>query len=126
MIFRLPRGPVGPVVLAGMLALITPAAAQAGGKLAWLDEVVQQAVREARQGGDSLALAEARSVGRLFVREADDSLETLARRADDLARAAGKLDDPAEAALRSRFGRVVGRDAELARTFSNLAPAEKR
>ncbi len=120
------RRPARRILLAWLalatLALPLPARA---GKLAWLDEVVQQAVREA-EAGKSAARAEGRAAGRLFTREADESLEVLFKRSDDLARAGGRLDQPAESVLRTRFDRMVGADPELARTFSNLAPAEKR
>jgi hypothetical protein len=120
-----------PIVLAGglllaSLALPTPALA---GKLSWMDEVVQQAVREARTEGRAAARLEettARGAGRLFVREADQGLETLARRSDDLARTARRIDEPAEALLEARFARLVRAEPEAARTFRSLAPAEKR
>jgi hypothetical protein len=112
------------------LMMLGPAVPAQAGKLSWLDEVVQQAVKEAEAGGKVAVRVEeraaARAGGRLFVREADESLEAIARRTDDLARAAGKLDQPAETALRTRFGRLVGQDAEMARTFNALAPAERR
>jgi hypothetical protein len=115
------------LLAAGMLA---PASTATAGKLSWLDEVVQQAVKEAESGGKAAVRVErragARAAGRLFAGEADEGLEAVARRSDDLARAAGKLDQPAETALRTRFGRIVGQDPELARSFSTLAPAEKR
>jgi hypothetical protein len=109
--------------------LSVPLPARAGVKLGWLDEVVQQAVREAEAGGKSAARAEgrvARSAGRLFAHEADQSLETLAKRSDDLARTARRFDAPAESALRTRFTRLVGTEPKMTRTFSALAPAEKR
>ena len=111
---------IAPALLLG-LALALPNQAKAG-RLAWLDEVVQQAVREAEAGAKTTT----RATGRLFAREADEGLDVLVRRSDDLARLARNADEPAEAALRSRFARVVGRDAELTRTFATLAPAEKR
>jgi hypothetical protein len=112
------------------VGLLVPGVTAQAGKLSWLDEVVQQAVREAEAGGRAAVKVEqrvgARAAGRLFVHEADEGLEAIARRSDDLARAAGKLDQPAETALRTRFTRMVGQDAEMARTFNALAPAEKR
>lgn len=119
--------PIVPVV--GLLAaLIVPGHARAG-KVSWLDDVVRQAVREAEVGSRAAARAEgrsARAVGRLFAREADESIEALARRSDDLARLARRIDEPAEVALRTRFARLVGREPEMARTFASLAPAERR
>ena len=113
------------ITLAGMLV---PERAWAG-SLGWLDEVVQQVVRESEVGGRAVARAEgkaARTAGRLFTREADESLEVLAKRSDSIARMAGKLDEPAEAALTMRFNRLVRPDAEMVRTFGTLAPAERR
>jgi len=107
----------------GLSALTS--SAQAGVKVGWLDEVVRQAVREAEVGGKTAVKTEARA-GRLFAREADAGLETLVKRSDDIARSARRLDAPAESALNARFTRVVKGDAEMSRTFSNLAPAEKR
>ncbi len=127
-----PRRPAWLLVLLGLsLFLLAPASQPArANSLSWLDEVVHQAVREAEHGSEAIARTESRAAThtaeRLFVREADESLATFARRSDDLARAAGRLDHPAEAALRTRFNRLVGTDAELARTFSKLEPAEKR
>jgi hypothetical protein len=94
-----------------------------------MDEVVQQVVREAKAEGKVAARVEestARGAGRLFVREADQGLETLARRSDDLARTARRIDQPAEALLEARFARLVRAEPEAARTFRSLAPAEKR
>lgn len=119
--------PIVPVV--GLLAaLILPGSARAG-KVSWLDDVVRAAVREAEVGSRAAARAEgrsARTVGRLFARESEESLEALARRSDDLARLARRVDEPAEVALRTRFARLVGREPEMARTFASLAPAERR
>jgi hypothetical protein len=120
------RALVGALALAG---LVLPAPASAG-KLSWLDEVVQQAVKEAEAGGKTVIRGgdgAAEATGRLFLREADDSLEAIARRSDDFARLAGRAEAPvAETALRGRFAKVVGADATLARTFDELAPVEKR
>lgn len=109
-------------------ALLGPASARAG-KVGWLDEVVQQVVREAEVGGRAAARSEGRVAGgaaKLFARESEQTLEGLARRSDDLARVARRVDEPAEAALRARFGRLVKADPEMARTFAALGPAEKR
>lgn len=119
----------GLAVLMTAVVLATPTAAWAG-KLSWLDEVVQQSVREARAGGETVLRGTdeaAATATTLFVREADESLATLARQSDDFARTVGRgADEPAETALRTRFSRLVGSDPEMARTFSTLAPAEKR
>jgi hypothetical protein len=110
-------------------ALLAPSPAPAG-KVGWLDEVLRQAVREAEEGGQVAARAEGRALGRstgsLLADGADESLESLARRSEGLARLPKGAGEPAEAALRVRFDRVVGADPELARTFAGLAPAEKR
>jgi hypothetical protein len=109
--------------------LPTPARA---GKLGWLDEVVQEVVREAEAGGKAAARGSdgasvaLRGSGRLFAREADEGLEVVAKRADDLARAGRRAEAPTEALLQSRFTRLLPRDADAARTFAALAPAEKR
>jgi hypothetical protein len=97
----------------------------AGGKVGWLDDVVRQVVREA---GASRHVENrvARSTARLFAAQADESLSSLARRLEPAARAAGKIEEPSEAALRLRFQRLVKPDAEMARAFGNLAPAERR
>lgn len=124
---RIPPGyPACLALLVGFLAVEAPRVARAGAGSALLEEIVQQAIRQADDGAGALAKAQGRSVGRLFAREADDSLTVLARRADDLARSAGRLDEPAEAALRTRFARLSGTNTELARTFTALQPAEKR
>ena len=108
-----------------MLALPAPAHA---GKLSWLDELVQQVVREAQATGRAAARSgdTGRVAGRLFVHEADVGLEVLARRSEDLARLGRRLDRPSEALLHSRFSRLLRHNPEAARTFAILAPAEKR
>ena len=117
-----------PFALALALALVAPRPATAG-KVSWLDEVVQEVIVEARAGGKAVAHGEgaaARSAGRLFAREADEGLETLARRSDALARSAHRAEAPSEALLRARFGRLIRPEPETARAFAALAPAEKR
>ena len=112
------------------VGLLAPGSAWAGGKVAWLDEVVQEVILEARSGGKALAdgeaTAAARAGGRLFAREGEEGLEALARRTDTLARSAHRAESPAEAILQTRFNRLVRSEPELARTFGNLAPAEKK
>ena len=121
---------LGLAALAAGCALALPSSALAGGKVAWLDEVVQEVILEARSGGKALAEGEgtatARATGRLFAREADEGLEAVARRTDDLARSAHRVESPAEAVLQTRFSRLVRSEPEMARSFGNLAPAEKR
>jgi hypothetical protein len=116
------------LALSGLLAvLVLPVPAWAG-KVSWLDEVVQEVVLEAKAGGRA-ALREgdgARAAGRLFVHEADEGLEIVAKRYDDLARIGRRVDAPSESLLRTKFGRLLPHDPEAARTFSALAPAEKR
>ena len=110
----------------GLLAALAPIGSARAGKVSWLDDVVRSAVREAEAG----AKVEARSLGstgRLFAREvAEEGLEDLARRSDDLARSARKLEEPAEVALRTRFARLTRHEPEMAKTFAALAPAERR
>jgi len=60
------------------------------------------------------------------VHEADEGLELIARRSDDLARAGRRVDRPAESLLQERFTRLMRHDPEAIRTFSSLSAAEKR
>ena len=117
---------IGLGLMLGLLAWPVPARA---GKLSWLDEVVQQVVREAEAGSKTAARGartpSARAAERLFVREADEGLEALAKRSDDLARLGRKLEEPSEALLEARFGRLLRPEPEVSRTFRSLAPAEK-
>ena len=115
-----------------MLVLVLPGAANAG-KLSWLDDLVQDVILEAKAGGKGLvrggdgARTEIRSVGRLFVtHEADETLEQLVRRSDELARAGRRVEQPAEALLQARFSRLLKQDAQTLRVFEALKPAEKR
>jgi hypothetical protein len=118
---------------ATVLLLTAPGMARAG-KLSWLDDVVQEVVREAEAGGKAVArgsdeaIQASKTGGRLFVREAaDEGLDVVARRAEGVARAGSKAaGEPSEALLKSRFDRLVTGSPEMARTFANLAPAEKR
>ncbi|WP_435008940.1 hypothetical protein P12x_000193 [Tundrisphaera lichenicola] len=110
------------------IALTAPWPAMAG-KLSWLDDVVQEVIVEARAGGKAAAHGEGaalKSTGRLFAREADEGLEALARRSDDLARAAHRAESPTDALLQARFSRLLRPDPETARVFASLAPAERR
>lgn len=112
------------------LALTTPSLA--GGKLSWLDEVVREVVREAEAGGKVAvkgtdgASTTLRGSGRLFAREADDSLEVLVKRSDDFARAGRRAETASESVLQTRFRRLLPRDPDNVRAFAALAPAEKR
>jgi hypothetical protein len=115
-----------------MLILVLPGAASAG-KLSWLDELVQDVILEAKAGGKGLvrggdgARTEIRGVGRLFVtHEADETLEQLVRRSDELARAGRRVEQPAEALLQARFSRLLKQDTQTLRVFEALKPAEKR
>jgi hypothetical protein len=115
-----------------MLILVLPGAASAG-KLSWLDELVQDVILEAKAGGKGLvrggdgARTEIRGVGRLFVtHEADETLEQLVRRSDELARAGRRVEQPAEALLQARFSRLLKQDTQTHRVFEALKPAEKR
>ncbi len=119
----------GPAALLLLVAIVAPGPAFAGGKVAWLDEVVQEVIVEARAGGKAVARGEARGVrtaSRLFAREADEGLETLARRSDALARSAHRAEAPTEALLQARFNRLIRPDPAMARGFAALAPAERR
>jgi hypothetical protein len=123
--------------LAWPVALVVLLLAQPGnvlaGKLSWLDDVVQEVIVEAKAGGKQLARgsdgarAEFRSAGRLFLsHNADEGLENLVRRSDELARAGRRLEQPSEALLQARFSRLLKQDPQALRTFSALKPAEKR
>jgi hypothetical protein len=105
-----------------VLGLVVNTRTSWGGSVGWLDDVVRQVVRGAERGSK----VEARAAGRLFAHPGDESLEALARRSDELARATGRLEEPAEAVLRSRFNRLVSPDPEMARTFAGLSFSEKR
>jgi len=120
------------VVPALLLLGLFPEFAQAG-KLSWLDEVVQEVIIEARAGGKRLvrggdgAATEIRRAGRLFLtHDADETLEHLVRRSDELARAGRRVEQPAEALLQARFSRLLKQDPQALRTFKSLEPAEKR
>jgi hypothetical protein len=115
-----------------LLVLVQPGVVQAG-KLSWLDDVVQEVIIEAKAGGKGLvrgsdgARAEIRGAGRLFVtHNADETLEHLVRRSDELARAGRRVEQPAEALLQARFSRLLKQDRQVMRAFSALEPAEKR
>jgi hypothetical protein len=124
----------GAIALA-MLMLAGLAGPARAGKLSWLDEVVQEVIVEARAGGKGLAReiggdgakAEVRRAGRLFLaHDADEGLEHLVRQSDELARAARRVDRPAEALFESRFSRLMRQDPQSLRTFAALPAAEKR
>lgn len=120
---------VGLLVVVAVAAVLTPFQPAQAGKLAWLDEVVQEVVLEAKAGSRIAAEGEstaARTVGRLFTHEADEGLEILAKRSDDLARVGRRVEPPSEALLRTKFARLLPHDSDAARTFATLAPAEKR
>jgi hypothetical protein len=123
------------VLALAMLMLAGLSGPARAGKLSWLDEVVQEVIVEAKAGGKGLvreiggdgAKLEARRAGRLFLaHEADEGLEHLVRQSDELARAARRVDRPAEALLESRFSRLMRQDPQTLRTFSALPAAEKR
>jgi hypothetical protein len=106
--------------------------AQAG-KLSWLDDVLRKVIAESRAGGKSLikggegAKVELRAAGRLFAsHDADEGLEQLIKRSDELARAGRRIDHPTEALLQSRISRLLEHDPQALRSFAALKPAEKR
>ena len=116
------------LVLVGLL----PGVVQAG-KMSWLDDVVREVIIEAKAGGKQVvrggdgARTEIRGASRLFLtHDADESLEQLVRRSDDLARAGRPVERPAESLLQARFSRLLKHDPQAIRTFSALEPAEKR
>jgi hypothetical protein len=99
--------------------------AVAGGKLSWLDGVLRQAVRNA-DGERAMVRRGAGATGRLFAFQADESLTSLARRAESIGRLAKNAEEPSEAALRMRFDRLLKPDPAMARAFGELAPLERR
>jgi hypothetical protein len=123
--------------LAGAVALALVMLAQPGivqaGKLSWLDDLVKDVIVEAKaggkgliRGGDGAQTAIPRG-GRLFLtHDADEGLEHLVRRADELARAGRRVEQPAETLLQARFSRLLRQDPHTLRTFAALEPAEKR
>ncbi len=131
MIRKLRGQGVGTVAVA-MLAVATLTAPARAGKVAWLDDLMQQVIAEAKSGGKNVAReigGDGASAGarRLFPRlNADESLERLVRQSDDLARAGRAVEHPAEALLESRFSRLMGQDPQAVRTFAGLPAAEKR
>jgi hypothetical protein len=115
-----------------IMVLVLPGVAHAG-KLSWLDDLVQDVILEAKAGGKGLvrggdgARTEIRGVGRLFVTHgADETLERLVRRSDELTRAGRRIEQPTEALLQARFSRLVKQDTQTLRVFEALKPAEKR
>lgn len=125
------------VTVAASLWLLaaTSSPATAAVKLSWLDDVVQEVIAEAKTGGKAVvreaagdpARLAARRGGRLFLQhEADEGLEQLIKRSDDLARSARRVEQPSEVLLQARFSRVLQNDPQALRSFSALAPAEKR
>ncbi len=133
-----PRHGQTPIItIARMMATIIlvfalPGLASAS-KLSWLDDLVQEVILEAKAGGKSVvrggdgARTEFRGASRLFVtHEADETLEQLVRRSDELARAGRRAEQPAEALLQARFSRLLKQDPQTLRAFEALKPAEKR
>ena len=117
------------VALSAVLMMAGPVQA---GRLSWLDDVVQEVVREARAGGKQVARGgdgastALHASGRLFAHEADEGLEVLARRSESLAHSGRRVESSSEALLQKRFARLLPHDADNARAFATLAPAEKR
>jgi hypothetical protein len=131
--------PLRTVAVTGRILLVLVFLAIAGparaGKLSWLDDVVREVIAETRAGGKALARGsgsevarvELRGAGRLFVsHDAEEGLEQLVRRSDELARAGRRIEHPSEALLQNRFSRLLGSDPQAVRSFTALEPAEKR
>jgi hypothetical protein len=116
--------------VAGLLALLVLTPVAHAGKLSWLDDVVQEVVREAEAGGKTAIRgsdgAAAHAAGRLFVHEADEGLEAVAKRYETLALAGKRVEKPTEALLQTRFAKLTRHDPDAARTFAALLPAERR
>jgi hypothetical protein len=122
-------------LVGGLVMLLGLPSMALAGKMSWLDDVVHQVLVEARGGGKGLAhrggaegaRAELRGAGRLFLgHDADQGLEHLVRRSEDLARSGGRFERPAEAVLQARFSRLLEQDPRALRAFAALEPAEKR
>lgn len=116
---------------AALIAFGHGAVAEASG-LSWLDNVVHDVILEAKAGSKGLirggdgARLELKRAGRLFAtRDADETLEQLVRRSEELMPASRRFDRPAEALLSARFSRLMKHDAQTIRTFDGLKPAEK-
>ena len=91
-------------------------------------------VREAEAGGKTAArglgsdgaTAALRGTGRLFIHEADEGLEILAKRSDDLARVGRRAETTGEALLERRFTRLDRPRPRCGPDLRRAAPAEKR
>ena len=111
------------LAILGLIACVpTPSWA---GKLSWLDDVVQQVVRESR-AGDMAASGSARASGRLFTSQADEALEVVARRHDELTSGVRSSASLSDAVLDARFARLVRAEPRMARVFAELPAVEKR
>jgi hypothetical protein len=124
-----PRALVG---IGTVLFMLWTQASAYAGKLSWLDDVVHEVIVEAKAGGKGIvrdgdvARAELRRAGRLFpTRNANETLEQLVRRSEELAPAGRRAGRPAEAVLQARFSRLLRRDPQALRTFQALEPSEK-
>ena len=127
----LARRSVGFIAVA--LVVIGCARSAQAGKLSWLDDVVREVIAETRASSKSLvrggeaAKVELRTAGRLFAsHDAEEGLEQLIKRSDELARAGRRIDHPTEALLQSRITRLLEHDPQALRSFAALEPAEKR
>jgi hypothetical protein len=120
------------LLVVGLLASLVPTGTAQAGKVGWLDDVVQEVVREAKAGGKVAArggdgaTASTKAAGRLFAGEAGESLETLARRHDDIARFGRAAEPASDVLMQTRFARLLKPEPELVRTFAALSPAERR
>src|SRR5208337_2717244 len=120
------------ITLVALVVLGCAGSARAG-KLSWLDDVVREVIAETRASSKSLvrggegAKVELRTAGRLFTsHDAEEGLEQLIKRSDELARAGRRIDHPTEALLQGRISRLLEHDPPALRSFAALEPAEKR
>jgi hypothetical protein len=120
------------VTIVSVLSMLGwPGLAQAG-RLSWLDDLVQEVIVEAKAGGKTLgrgadgAHAQVRAARLFRATHADEGLEHLVRRSEDLAKAGRRFEQPSAALLEARFSRLLKYDPQVLRTFHSLAPAEKR
>ncbi|WZO98349.1 hypothetical protein EP7_005410 [Isosphaeraceae bacterium EP7] len=120
------------LLVASLLISLVPIGTAQAGKVGWLDDVVQEVVREAKAGGRVAArggdgaTASTKAAGRLFAGEAGESLESLARRHDDIARFGRSAEPASDVLMQTRFARLLKPEPEMVRTFAALSPAERR
>ena len=120
-------GPTGPHHARRTRHCSSRQAVLAGRRRARRDRRSQGRRQAARSRRRRCAAPSSAAPGRLFLtRQADEGLEQLVRRSDELARAGRRVEQPTEALLQARFSRLLKQDPQALRTFEALEPAEKR